>query len=202
VTTELQQNRYDQLIRRVGGIIGPESKVGEVIPELFPTIDLEDPPSELQILGGTRIAFGGGFVGGVAAQAGRFQIFNPPASGHLITVTSFNFTHGAVASSIVRYGIVNVAIATVGTQRFADTRGVFTALPVGAINQVSSVALAPATGQFLLDDNTPGILQDRKGIFVLAPGTGLEVGMSVLNANAHCVFHWRERPALESELNL
>ncbi len=44
---ELQQNRYDQLIRRVGGIIGPGSKVVEALGELFPVIDVENVPGEL-----------------------------------------------------------------------------------------------------------------------------------------------------------
>jgi len=200
VTTELQQNRYDQLVRRSSGIIGPESKVGEVIPELFPMINVEEPPNELQILGGTRVCFGGGTNAAVAAVAGRFQVFNPANSGHIITVTDFIFSSSA--SSVVRYGIVNVAIATVSTQRFADTRGVFTALPVGSFNQVNSAALAPATGQYRSLSNTPSGLSDQKGIFVLAPGTGLEVGFALVNVITHCTFHWRERPALESELNL
>jgi len=200
VTTELQQTRYDQLVRRAGGIIGPGSKVGEVIPELFPTLDLEDPPAELQILGGTRICFGGSTQSSTASQAGRYQIFNPAGSGHLITVTQFIFS--LAASAVVRYGLVNQAIATVGTQRFSDGRKDFTALPVGQVNQVTSVALAPATGQYRSAANDPTGLHDPKGIFVLPPGIGLEVGSNGLNVTNNCTFHWRERPALESELNL
>jgi len=200
VTTELQQNRYDQLVRRSSGIIGPESKVGEVIPELFPTIDLEDPPAELQILGGTRICFGGSTLVAVGGMAGRYQLFNPANSGHVITLTEFVFS--ASASIVVRYGVVNIVIATAGTQRFADTRPDFTGLPVGQVNQLSSVAQAPATGQFRILASTPGRMSDRKGLFVLGPGTGLEVGSNSNSVITNCTFHWRERPALSSELNL
>ncbi len=197
---DLQQTRWDKLLRRTANIVGEGAIVTNTLQEVFPVFDLEDPPAELQILGGTRLAFGGSTNAAVAAQAGRFQIFNPANSGHIVTVTSFYFT--GQANGTVRYGIVNVALATVGTQRFADTRGVFTALPVGQINQVTSVALAPATGQFRVLSNAPGFFQDRKGIFVLAPGTGLEVGFNTVNIVTHCVFHWRERPALASELDL
>jgi len=197
---DLQQTRWDKLLRRTANIVGEGAIVTNTLQEVFPIFDLEDPPAELQILGGTRLAFGGSTLGAVALQAGRFQIFNPAGSGHIITVTRFNFS--ALSTATVRYGIVNVPIATVGTQRFVDTRGVFTALPVGQVNQVTSVALAPATGQFRLLANTQGILDEPKGIFVLAPGTGLEVGLGTVNIVVQCVFHWRERTALESELDL
>lgn len=174
--------------------------MGGVIPELFPMIDVEDPPAELQILGGTRLAFGGSNLGSDVTFAGRFQIFNPAGSGAIITVTKFVYAHGLTSG--IRWGVVNQAIATVGTERFADTRGNFTALPVGQINQLLSVALAPATGQTLSIGNTPFTLEDRKGLFVLAPGTGLEVGCAIINNVVRCTFFWRERTALESELNL
>ncbi len=201
MTTELQQTRYDQMVRRAGGIIGPGSKVGEVIPEMFPMFDLEDPPAELQVLGGTRMGFGGSTLAAVAAQAGRFQLFNPAGSGHIITVTMWS-VQTTSGTHTVRYGVVNQAIATVGTQRFADTRGRFTALPVGQINAVTSVALAPATGQYRALGATPNLAHFNKGIFVLGPGTGLEIGTASVNTVVFGTFHWRERPALESELNL
>jgi len=56
--TELQQNRYDQLLRRVGDLKGPGSKVNDVLQELFPTIDVENVPGELLFLMGTHIGLG------------------------------------------------------------------------------------------------------------------------------------------------
>jgi len=200
VTTEIQQTRYDQVVRRVGGIIGPGSKVGGVIPELFPMIDVEEPPTELLILGGTHAAFAGGTNAAVAGQAGRFSVFNPAGSGALITVTSFAFSSSSALT--LRYGIVNIALPAVSTQLFVDTRRGITPRPLGQFGQTNSIALAPATGQLRIFSNVPHGLQSDKGIFVLGPGTGLEVGGSGFNAVTHCTFHWRERAALESELNL
>lgn len=186
---DLQQTRWDKLLRRTANIVGTGAIVTETLQEVFPVFDLEDAPAELQILGGTRLCFGGGTVTPPVGEAGRFQIFNPAGSGHIITVTSFNFS--TITTSTMRYGITNQAIAAVATQRFADTRGVFTGLPVGSFNQVSSVALAPATGQSRILGSTPYILKDRKGLFVLAPGTGLEVGSNGTNIIVFCTFHWR-----------
>ena len=38
--SQLQQSRYDQLLRRVGDLKGPGSKVNDVLHELFPMFDL------------------------------------------------------------------------------------------------------------------------------------------------------------------
>lgn len=196
----VQQTRWDKMLRRTANVVGEGAIVTETLQEVFPVFDLEDPPNELQRLGGTAIAFGGSTLAGVAAQAGRYQLFNPANSGHLITMVAVYFTVNG--TSVVRWGIVNQAIASVGTQRFRDTRGVFTALPVGSINAVSSVALAPATGQVRTLTAVPWRMEEPKGLFVLAPGTGFEIGASALNTITHCTFDWRERQALESELDL
>jgi len=197
---DLQQTRWDKLLRRTANIVGEGAIVTNTLQEVFPVFDLEDPPAELLLLGGTRLAFGGGTLGSTVGESGRFQVFNPTGSGHIITVTLVNFT--SRNSGTVRYGVVNQAIATVGTQRFADTRGVFTALPVGQFNQATSVALAPATGQWRTIANTPYVFENSKGLFVLGPGTGFEIGLAENNFTVHCVIHWRERTALESELDL
>jgi len=196
----IQQTRWDKLLRRVASIVGEGAIVTETLQEVFPVFDLEDPPAELLILGGTRICFGAGVLGAVSGQASRFQLFNPDDSGYILICTKVLFSPSS--NGIVRYGVVNQAIASVGTQRFADTRGRFTALPLGSINQTSSVALAPATGQYRQLGGTTLVLNEPKGLFVLGPGTGIEFGSANLNTVNSCTFHWRERPALSSELDL
>ena len=53
---EVQQNRWDQLIRRVSGSIGPGSRVSETLSELLPVMDVERVPGELLRLMGTDVA--------------------------------------------------------------------------------------------------------------------------------------------------
>jgi len=198
---EIQQNRYDQLLRRVGGLIGPGAKVAEVLSELFPMFDVENVPGELLILGGTRICIGGGSITSAAAEAPRMQLFNPVDSGNLITLTSLIVSRAALG--IIRFGPVTVPLATgIGTETFRDMRLALQDRPVGEIRTESSVALADATGQFRIPDSVPYTLEDENGVVVLPPGTGFEIGLASLQATIFTSWFWRERVAEPSELNL
>ena len=201
MTTDLQTDRYDKVIRRVGGIIGPGSKVAEVITELFPMINVEDLPAELQLLGGTKLAFGGGIITGAALQSPRAMLFNPVDSGHLVTLTSV-IVSSSSDTDTYRWGIRTVQLSQLDTQLLLDTRNLLPTQPVAEVEAISSVALANATGQTRVLINTPFTLQDPGGIAVLAPGTGWEIGMTTNVSTLLFTFYWRERPALESELNL
>lgn len=201
MTDEIQTTRYDQLIRRVAGIIGPGSKVAEVITELFPMIDVENVPGELLRLSGTFIAFGGASITGAAGQSGRVQLFNPLQSGNIVTVSHVDIA--VDTTQTVRYGVGTIALTTgVATQVHRDTRTPVTQRPVGEIRRQSSVALAPATGQIPLLANTPWRLEDPNSIAVLLPGSGFEVGASVNVTQVFVTFFWRERAAQESELSV
>jgi len=195
----IQQNRWDQLLRRAADLKGPGSKVNDALTELFPTFDVEHLPAELYLLGGTRLCFGSSTSTGAAGESGRVQLFNPVGSGKLLTVTSF--IASAASITIIRFGVTLTPLAAVSTQLFRDTREIVPALPTGVIGGVSSVALAPATGQFRVLANTAKQIEDPNGIMVLAPGTGLEVGSSVNQIAMNCTFFWRERVAEPSEIN-
>lgn len=202
--TEIQQNRWDRLVRRAAGIVGGGSQVNDTLNELFPTIDVENMPAELLALSGTRVCFGGGFVASPAAEAPTMQIFNPVGSSMLMTVTRVIVTHN-FGSTIVRWGIVPTALPDTGnTEVFRDTRlGLAaTALPAGQVRTQSAVALANATGQARTLANDPLQLDDENGLAVLIPGSGFEIGLAALNSIMNVVFYWRERVAEPSELNL
>jgi len=199
VTSEIQQNRYDQLIRRVAGIIGPGSKVSEVITELFPVFDVENLPAELYALAGTRICMGGGVITSAAAQAPKMGVFNPAGSTSLVTVTGvvYSSPNGDLTS---RWGTNTNELATqIGTEIFTDTR-FGTQRPVGRIGTESAVALASATGQARFLANTPITMVFPNDLFVLAPGTGFEIGLTGNVKTIHTAIYWRERPALPAEL--
>jgi len=203
VTSEIQQNRYDMLIRRVGGLIGPGSKVSEVLAELFPMFDVENMPGELLRLAGTRICLGGGTLAAVAAQAATAVLENPAGSGVLAILERVD-----VASQqdiTLRWGVQNGFRATavgIGTEDFRDTRDVAPAFPVCNVRQISEAPLPNGTNQTRLRANQPWIIEAPDSICVLAPGTSFEIGSGSVNTSFFYGFSWRERVAEQSELNL
>ena len=202
MTYEVQQTRWDRIIRRVSGSIGPGSRVSETISELFPMVDVERVPGELLMLGGTAICNGGGTIAAIAGQAPIAQLFNPVGSGNLITLTGVRVTFGGT-NSTVRWGTTLVAVGTIiATQVFRDTRRILPALPIGQVRQNSQVAFATATNQLTLSANTIFHIEDPNGVAVLTPGTGFEIGNDALTDRIRYSFYWRERPAEESELSL
>jgi len=201
MTYEVQQTRWDRIIRRVSGSIGPGSRVSETISELFPMIDVEQVPGELLLLGGTGIAHGGGNIFAAAAEFPTAQLFNPAGSGHLATLTGVIVSAGA--ATIVIWGTSIVARgAVISTQLFRDMRRLPPSLPVCRVSQDSAVAQASATNQARMPAAAPFKLSDPNGIAVLSPGTGFDIGFTTANIQIHYSFYWRERPAEQSELSL
>lgn len=200
MTSEIQQNRYDQLIRRVGGIIGPGSKVAEVITELFPVIDVERVPGELLWLAGTRVAFGGGVAQSAVAERQAWQIFNPADSGHIITVT-----RASLASNFAEVFSMDMTttqfISQPGTETFRDSRG-GSSSPVGTIGEQSAAGGVSQNFSAAVGIAEPYIWEDPNGIAVLLPGSGLNIGGDITNSTLSAGFFWRERVAEESELNV
>lgn len=201
--SQLQQGRYDALLRRVADLKGPGSKVNDVLEELFPMFDVENMQPELFILAQTDLCYGGAVIAAVVGESIRGQLFNPVGSGKILTVTQAGY--GATGNSVVRWGRQDNAISTrFTTELFRDTRkqtGAVLSLPVGQIRGESSVALANATGQTRLTANVGFVLQDANGVTILAPGTGFEIGQQAQNVGGHFYFYWKERVAEPSELN-
>jgi len=196
VTFEVQQTRWDRIIRRVSGSIGPGSRVSETLSELFPVIDVENVPGELLILGGTRTCTGGGTVA-LAANVPKSMLFNPIDSGIIATITRVRAA--TLTNDTFRWGFTNVQfLPVVGTQIYTDTRDFATA--VCQISQLGSLVLASASSQIRAAANVGIDLRNSDGLGVLAPGQGMEMGATVLGGTLYFTYYWRERPALESEL--
>jgi len=200
---ELQQNRYDKLIRRVGGIIGPGSMVSEAITELFPMIDVENVPGELLALMGTRIAWARGDVQAGAGVNPQVQLFNPVDSATIITVTSLLVS--LLTSNAIQYGTSATALTTLATRgEFRDTRFRIPAAnqAIGEIRtQTSAVPIGGAQGLFVLL-NDPHLINDDNGLCVLSPGFGLDVQCNTVATRLLASFAWRERALESSEENL
>jgi len=195
--TELQQNRYDALLRRVGDLKGPGSKVNDVLQELFPTIDVENVPGELLFLMATKIGWASTGKAPTAGKKAGVQLFNPAGSGHLLTVSTMWISGDATQN--FTWGIVITALGTnTGVPRLRDGR-----IGVGpsGITQLrtSADAVSLVSGQARLLAGTTLPITDPNSVAVLSPGTGLSV-IGAVDGIINVSFAYRERVAEPSEL--
>lgn len=201
MTFEVQQTRWDRIVRRVSGSIGPGSRVSETLSELFPVLDVERVPGELLLLGGTRLAWGGHSVTGSAGNAAKVQLFNPLGSGNIITVTAV-FARLESAGTLRMATEPSARTTDAGTATFRDTRLGVGGQPVGQIRQENTATIISVVNVYFVLLNETMIFKDENSIAVLGPGTGLTVGPAANDQNTTVEFWWRERPAEESELSL
>jgi len=198
VTNEIQQTRYDRLMRRVGGIIGPGSKVSEVLTELFPTLDVESVPGELLFLTGWQLGFGGGSITPGAGDVQKFQVVNPADSGKLVVVTRAIIT-GTANTSYSMNVTATLFVSAPGTETKRDTReGV--GQTVAQVREESSAVLTSPNFVMLRGTRAPMDLQDNNGLAVLSPGFAFEIGNNTGAQQTAVGFFWRERTAELSEL--
>lgn len=199
--TELQQNRYDQLLRRVGDLKGPGSKVNDSLSELFPMFDVENVPAELLLLSGSRLCMARTFT--AAGGAGKFGVHLLRNNGDTNAVARLMQVSIAVG---VDQGIVcgptqNSGTAQ-GTRAFADGRvfGEGTTL----VTQADNTGLVPGSTFFEFDAalGQTNFWEPPSAIGVITPGTAFSVGNNSSNVALTVSWLWIERVAQESELNL
>jgi len=199
MTYEVQQNRWDQLIRRASGSIGPGSRVSETLSELFPVLDVENTPGELLFLSGWRLGLASHVRAAAAGNNALMQIFNPVASGKLAVVTQVLISSDV--AQIIEFDVTVTAIAATGNDRERDTRIGITELPslqMQSINQPGSIA---PVGQIFVEADVTFPLKDDNGLAVLAPGSGMVFSTTTQNSAMRTCFFWRERVAQDSELS-
>ena len=199
MTYEVQQTRWDRIIRRVSGSIGPGSRVSETISELFPMLDVENVPGELLLLGGTQLCCGQTTTG--AGGAGFFtqsMLRNPGGSNALITITQV-VIHSST-NQVMQCGPTLNTYANAGTQTIRDTRRFPPGEPVGRALHDTLLAVGSSFFTIRAQASVPFVLKDPNGVAVLAPGTAFSVSSTVANGNLIIGWLWRERPAEESEL--
>lgn len=199
--TALNQNRYDQLLRRVGDLKGPGSKVNDALTELFPMIDVENVPPELALLSGNRLAMGTRVE--AAGGAGFFSTIilrNPGGTGAIIRVTLVSI-HVSTGGGNAVLGPTLNSFTAGGQRAFSDGR-VFGEGTVGVIQRANNLLTTGSSFFRVRDDGTGKILAPPDGIAVLSPGTALQVSAESANTAITVSFMWMERTAQPSELNL
>ncbi len=200
MSTELQQARYDQLLRRVGDLKGPGSKVSEVLTELFPVISVEDVPLELMVLQGWRAAMISVGRTAAVAQVVATNLFNPVGSGVIAVVERILWRN--TVSDTIEFDIVQ------NTLTGGQTKGLFRDSRLGG-DRLSTLFATSQTGvgtDAILGIFTVGDVEselaDRNGLFVLSPGNGVQVGQAATTNETLVVnYLWRERTAEPSELS-
>ena len=201
MSQDLQQARYDQLIRRVGALYGGGSKVTEVLAELFPVIEVENTTPELLALSGWRVAWQQIQTNGVMAETSAVQLVNPVGSNILVAVTQIIFAMYTQPQDFIQMEVTDTLFSSAPIRglfrdaRFGGNRATaadlrrFTNMPTGA---------GIRTQIFLDVENT---IRDDNGLVVLTPGTAFQVGTTGNNIDLSVNFFWRERIAQESEIN-
>jgi len=198
---DLQQARYDQLIRRVGALYGGGSKVTEVLAELFPVIEVENTTPELLALSGWRLAWQQIQQNGVAAQVSALQLANPVGSNVVAAVTQIIFTQLTQPTDNIQMQLTNTLFTSAAIRGlFRDAR--FGGNRTTALELRSDANIPTGAGlriPVVLD--VPVTIRDDNGLVVLTPGTAFQVGTTGNNVTFSVNFFWRERLAQESEIN-
>jgi len=199
MTYEVQQTRYDRLIRRVTGSIGPGSRVSESISELFPMIDVESRVPELLLLAGTRLAFGFANSPSVAGNFSAAMLRNPGGSGTIITLHELTFT---LVTQAIAAGTTLNTLSQLGVTSFADTRAGVATPTVGQVLFDAQLVAAPDRYRLRALTGSQIVYHPPNGIAVLGPGSAFGVSGLVLNSGGTFGFKWSERATESSELNL
>ena len=198
--TVIQQNRYDQLLRRVADLKGPGSKVNDALTELFPMMDVENVPAELLLLMGSRLCMGGQNLGtpGVALF-NQGMLRNPGGSGAIITVLDIHASTGT--SQRLVWGPTLNTLANDGVSAFVDTR-IFGEGTVGQILEEPLLVPGATFAHTRLRSDTDFHIEVPRGLAVLGPGTAFSISTATADTNFSFSFTWLERVAQPSELNL
>ena len=199
--TQLNQNRYDQLLRRVGDLKGPGSKVNDALTELFPMVDVENVPAELLLLGASRLCMGR--TSTAAGGVGNFGIHllrNNIGSGVVARLMQVS-VQGTNPESI-NCGPTQNSGTPGGVRAFADTRvfGEGTAVVLHEDN--NSLVTGSSFFIFNVDVDNQAWWEPPAAISVVTPGAAFSVANGVANQALDVSWLWIERQAQPSELNL
>jgi len=198
--TEIQQNRWDRLVRRAANIVGGGSQVNDTLNELFPVIDVETLRAELSLLSGTRLGFGGTSQAALAANNSHSQLFNPVNSGAIITLERIDLS--TTIGQLIEYGLATVPLMNfTANHALRDTREGILTQPVGQVRDVQQPGSLPTLGMLFATTDTNVTFEGQRGLFVLAPGTGLTLSTTTVNSTFRVTWLWRERAVEPAELN-
>lgn len=197
--TELQQNRYDKLLRRVGNLIGAKSMVNDALGELFPMLEVETLHAELLLLSDWKMAHGAIAQQPGALEIAKTQLFNPAESGSLVVPTRVSIRSATTAA--IRYLFQSVVLdEDLANRELFDSRLGFPTRPLAQLRSEETVGGVASFGEIFVLADVSYIFDIPFGMCVIAPGTGLTFSHTAVNVDMTTDWHWRERAAQQSEL--
>ena len=202
MTSPLQINRYDRLIRRLGNVVGEGAIVTGVLPDVFPTIDVEDLQTDGWGVAGWRPAMGGGLLTAAAGQRPHVQIHNPAGSGVMTVVEGVFISTNA--NSRIDFNIHDAVLTTLQVSgRWRDRRFPTLNFPVTQVRSQSIVGspIVSVMSQFVVANQSVQWLPP-KGVIVLIAGTGLAFSNVNAATQLSVNFFWRERAIEPAEANI
>ena len=183
-------------------LVGEGALVTGVLPDVFPTIDVESLETDGWALSGWRPAWGGAAILGAAGERPHIQLFNPVGSEMLTVIEQIMISSNAAGR--VEFNIHDAQLATNEvSERWRDRRFPTLNFPVTQVKEESIVGtpiVAPLNIRVLA--NVTVVIEPPKGIMVLAPGTGVAFSQAANAVELDVSFFWRERPADPAELNI
>jgi len=197
--SQLQQNRYDQLLRRVGDLKGPGSKVNDALTELFPMFDVENVPAELLFLSGWKLGFGSSTQAAVALNVNHSQLFVPAGSELLCVVTSI-YLRSSTAQQLDITTSAAALTTLVADNRQRDSRSDFAEPATCQIRVVNQLGLIVGIAQIFVEADVTYKMEDPNGLWVMTPGSGIRIANNTVNTDLDVNYFWRERVAQPSEL--
>ena len=197
--TELQQNRYDRLIRRLGNLIGAKSMVNDVLGELFPMIDVENVPGELLALMATDLGWCSTRLAADLLNRNHHQLFNPADSNVLLVVTTVSMFSEEAAVEFRFSNFIGALTTLAGNERRRDTRAGTLAGLVAQQRTAQDLVSGGLDYRILTPNAITETITDANGLAVLFPGTGLTITSQAINTPSTVSFMWRERVFEESE---
>jgi len=199
--TEIQQNRWDRLIRRSANVVGGGSQVNDTLNELFPVLDVENVPSELLALMGMTLGMCSTSLGASAGEFNHHQLFNPANSGNLIVITQIMFANTSGGGTMRLSNAIAALTTLAGNERRRDTRRGVNAELVGQNRSDQSAVSGGLDMRFRILQDVMTYLRDDNGLTVLFPGTGTTISTESMNNGSQVTFLWRERPFEPAEIN-
>jgi len=199
--SELQINRWDRLVRRLGNIVGARSIVTTALEDVFPVLDMENMPLENKVLAGSFAANASTVLAASALNFSLIELFNPDGSGILVTLEQVIMS---TSGDEVRFTVdLNARGIEDSIKAYRDIRR--TAPPVcqvRSLQQVANLASPTIRVRPAATLKTTTLSNNGNDLFVFPPGTGISAQTDGINEGLTITWLWRERIFEASELNI
>ena len=162
-------------------------------------IDVENVPSELLLLSGSRLCMGRGTITGDALEFGQSMLRNPGGTGailRLMLISVFSTT-----AQTITIGPTQNTYALSGVEAFSDGR-IFGQGTVGKVLLESLLTIGSNFFHFQVNGADTVFFRPPVAFSIITPGTAFSVSTTNDVTQLDVSYFWVERVAQPSELNL